>query len=918
MKNKILYFFLIFIFFNFSAFSADQFNFDITEVEILKNGDVVKGTEGGMVTTDDGLIIIANTFVYDKLSNILTANGNVEIEDLNRNLKIFSDTAIYKKNSEILITNYNSKAIYDDDKLIFGNTFTFDRTKNLMNANGDVKIEDLKENNLIFTNDITYYKNLEKIITKGSTKAFIQTEGSIEKSIQSKYKINSSNVTYLLNEKILSSQNKTRVEDQKSQVYFLNKFNYSTIQEILKGEKILIITNYNLPKSDKTFLENAVINLKDNNFIAKETEIQIHKTVFDKEENDPRIKGVSSRGEKNYTIINKGIFTSCKKNDKCPPWSIKATKITHDKVKKQIKYDNALLKVYDVPVFYFPKFFHPDPTVVRQSGLLKQQINNSELLGSSLTLPYFLVISDDKDLTLTPTWFDTKTEMISAEYRQANQNSYFLADTAFVNGYESFTTKKKNSLSHILLNYNKYLNFENYISSDLIMAYEKVSTESYFGIFDQYVTKSKARPENFNNLNNHIKLKLQHENYKFETGMQSYESIKVEKSSDRFSYNLPYYSFVNEEPNSFLNGNITYGSRGDNRLSLTNRLHSNITNNISFNSYDYISNLGFKKNFGANYKNLNYIGKKSDLYKSSPTVELVSIYNADLSLPLIKDSENFTNLLTPKLSLRFNPSDMRNYSTSERIVGANNVFAINRFGLSDSYESGRSLTLGIDYKSTDKDDLNSQQEQESLIEETSELNDINNYFEIKLATVLRDKEETSVPNKSSLNRTNSNLFGAITGKISDNIEVGYDFSLDNDYNTLEYNNINTKLSFNEIVADFNFIETIGERGDSNLLITEIDYNLDGTNSLQFKTRRNRVINFTEYYDLVYQYKNDCLTAAIKYKKTYYTDGDVRPNENLFFTITLFPLTSYEHDGKDLLKNDDSFLNNLELSDKMFK
>ena len=103
-----------------------------------------------------------------------------------------------------------------------------------------------------------------------------------------------------------------------------------------------------------------------------------------------------------------------------------------------------------------------------------------------------------------------------------------------------------------------------------------------------------------------------------------------------------------------------------------------------------------------------------------------------------------------------------------------------------------------------------------------------------------------------------------------------------------------------------------------MIATEIDYNLGGLNSLQFKTRRNRKINLTEYYDLVYQYKNDCLTAGIKYKKTYYSNGDIRPDQKLLFTITLFPLTTYEHDANDLLKDEDSFLNNLELSEEMFK
>ena len=75
--------------------------------------------------------------------------------------------------------------------------------------------------------------------------------------------------------------------------------------------------------------------------------------------------------------------------------------------------------------------------------------------------------------------------------------------------------------------------------------------------------------------------------------------------------------------------------------------------------------------------------------------------------------------------------------------------------------------------------------------------------------------------------------------------------------------------------------------------TENIIKLNEENYLSFNTRRNREINLTEYYDLIYEYKNDCLVAGIKYNKTYYEDRDLRPSENLLFTITLSPLTSFE-------------------------
>ena len=58
------------------------------------------------------------------------------------------------------------------------------------------------------------------------------------------------------------------------------------------------------------------------------------------------------------TTFTKSIFTLCdyRKNDKCPPWTIQASQMLHDNKKKTIFYDNAIVKVYNVPIFYIPKF----------------------------------------------------------------------------------------------------------------------------------------------------------------------------------------------------------------------------------------------------------------------------------------------------------------------------------------------------------------------------------------------------------------------------------------------------------------------------------------------------------------------------------------------------------------------------------
>ena len=112
-------------------------------------------------------------------------------------------------------------------------------------------------------------------------------------------------------------------------------------------------------------------------------------------------------------------------------------------------------------------------------------------------------------------------------------------------------------------------------------------------------------------------------------------------------------------------------------------------------------------------------------------------------------------------------------------------------------------------------------------------------------------------------------------------------------NELQYNDIKATFSSDKFETSFNFIKETDEMGDQNLIDNVTSYKFDDSNSINFNTRRNRKLNLTEYYDLVYEYKNDCLIAGIKYKKTYYEDRDLKPSEDLLFTITLFPLTTYE-------------------------
>ena len=806
MKNKILSILLIFImnYFFISIVNAqNQFDFNVSEIEILDNGNKIVGSNRGTISTNDGLIIEADNFIYKKNENNLNAFGKVIINDTKNDYQINTDNIFYEKNDDI-------------------------------------------------------------IFTKGRTQS----------QIYSRYIIKSSNVKFLRTEKLISSKSKTSIIDKEEQTYIeLKNFSFAIEDELLKGENILVNLNYDLPQNDKIYFENGIFNLKKRSFVAKDIEIRLKKDIFDNLENDPRLKGLSAKSENNITTVKKGVFTSCDEDTDCPPWMILASEIKHDKNKKQLIYKDALLKIYNIPVLYFPKFFHPDPSVKRQSGLLKPSLNNSNVLGSSFNLPYYHVISQNKDFTFRPTLFDSDIKMFQNEYRVKNKNSSFDLDFAYIDGYKSSISKKKNSISHIFANFDANLAWENFTQSDLFVSIKKVSNDTYLKIFDNNIYKSKVSPTNYDVIESEIKVVLNNEDYNFSTGLQSFEDLNL-SNSDRYQFILPYYDFDKQLFENSQIGTFSFNSSGSNDLNRTNNLKTKIINDLNFQSFDFFSGRGFISEYNIYLKNLNTVAKNDSKYKTSPQMELMSILELNTSLPLMKQSQNEIDYITPKISLRFNPGDMKDYSTSDRSINVDGIFDINRLAIDDSFEEGKSLTFGLEYKKTN-------------------LNDINKFFEAKIATVYRDKNEEFIPKSTGINGKDTNIFGSISNNLSEFANVSYDFILDNDLNSLKYNSINTSIGYKNFNTNFNFIEENGIIGSANTIENKTTLKFNNENYLSFNTRRNREIDLTEYYNLIYEYKNDCLIAGIKYNKSYYEDRDLKPSENLLFSITLSPLTSFD-------------------------
>ena len=768
------------------------------------------------------------------------------------------------KASKIETTNNNNKikgtgGVEVNDKkdlIITGQQFEYNKLNSILVVNDNVVIKDSLNNNLIKTEKIIFNKISNIINTANKT--------IIE--LDSGYLIESSSLIYDRNLNIITSDNKTFVTDPYENKLTMRAFQYSTINRMLSAQDVEITD------IEKNYynIKNIKYDFRNNEIIGQDLSLEFNSGNIKTDQNQPRLKGNTIFYKKDTTQVKQGVFTTCKKDDDCPPWVLSASKIEHNKVKKTVNYENALLKIYDVPVFYFPKFFHPDPTVKRQSGFLVPTFSQSNNLGNYISIPYFNAISNSSDLTFTPRFYDKGKTIYQTEYRKHNKNSKHMLDFSIKNkSIQIFDDNKKKSSTHFFSKSSFDLDLDNNFTGELDIKVQQTSDDDYL---KTYKLKSPLI-ESESNLNTSLNFNLYNDDLSVKITSETYENLSL-PDSDRYEFIYPSINII-KEFDYFDNGSFSLSSAILNKQYQTNIKESTITNDLNYKSYDKISSIGLLSRYEVLIKNFNSDANNSSKFSNKKSKSLAAITNYELKYPLKKNTNNYTSTITPIISARYSPNDTKNRSQDDRIINYDNIFSINRVGLGDSVEGGQSITMGTEYSLSNKNNKRN--------------------ISANLATVYRDKENKNLPLNSTLGKKNSDIFGNIEFNNDGFIDFDYGFALDNNLKTINYNQIKSTLSFYKFISEFDFLEKKGINSES-YIANKTKFTLNESSSIGFRTRRNKEKNLTEYYNLLYEYQNDCLIAGIEYTKDYYSDGSLKPEELLFFSVTIMPFGTISTPG----------------------
>ena len=130
----------------------------------------------------------------------------------------------------------------------------------------------------------------------------------------------------------------------------------------------------------------------------------------------------ATREQDRYTTAIRAAYTPCKicnkPGQRTPLWQVKAYRIVHDQLKHRIKFHDATIEAFGVPILYTPYLSQADPTVRYASGILMPDVGSSTTIGYFIRLPVYISMSPSQDATIAPLVTTHGGDVIEGEYRE--------------------------------------------------------------------------------------------------------------------------------------------------------------------------------------------------------------------------------------------------------------------------------------------------------------------------------------------------------------------------------------------------------------------------------------------------------------------------------------------------------------------
>jgi LPS-assembly protein len=146
-------------------------------------------------------------------------------------------------------------------------------------------------------------------------------------------------------------------------------------------------------------------------------------------ESGGRLAAVRGTRQGNLYTLDDAAYTACSVVDsngcpKQPSWKITAVRVVYDTQKQRVFYKGARLHLFGLSLLPLPLLSNPTGNQ-GGTGVLVPDVQFSRVNGLELTVPYYIKLAPNRDLTITPHIYSDVLPAIEAQYRALTGNGAY-------------------------------------------------------------------------------------------------------------------------------------------------------------------------------------------------------------------------------------------------------------------------------------------------------------------------------------------------------------------------------------------------------------------------------------------------------------------------------------------------------------
>lgn len=563
-----------------------------------------------------------------------------------------------------------------------------------------------------------------------------------------------------------------------------------------------------------------------------------------------------------YTQLYKTAATSCRVcDDGTPPlWQIRAKRVVHDQQERQLYFDNAQLRIYDVPVLWFPRLRLPDPTLDRATGFLIPSFKQTSRLGLGMKVPYFVTLGDHRDLTITP-YLSPETRTLELRYRQA-----FRRGDIELNGAISNDTLTPDSRRAYLFGTGRFfLPREFQLTFDI----EMTSDDAYLLDYD-YSDKDR--------LDSEIAITRTRRDEFIRGSLTGYQTLRASESNSTLPTIIGDLTYERRFVPGFMGGEVRLGLEANSRYRSSDDPTDGIGRDVSRVSTD----LFWLRDWGLAYGVQASVtgGVSVDAFRilqddtfDGDLTEVIPQAAVTLRWPLIKASASGTvHLLEPVAMLGWTGGSRRDLPNDESTrveFDEGNLLSLSRFPAPDRRERGVVAAYGLNWMRQDSGGLQTN---------------------LMLGQVWRADADPDFSQSSGLSGHTSDLLLAGQIKTADGLSIAARTLYDGG---LSLSKAEARLLWQQQAFSLGAAYVwLGTDPAEDRASTQSEWSLDGT----YRISRHWTGSANVRYDVArdetaeagvgLRYRNECVELNLSLSRRFTASAIVEPSTDVGFTIAI--------------------------------